>query len=372
MEATPAPQPETQKQIKKEASSLSKDGKWRSFARVPHLLQYVSSGTYYARVKIRGKVIRKALETDVFSTAKLRLIDFLKEQSEQRPRGRMPLFSEAIELYRAKVRADHSMKASSKHYRDICLAKIQSSWPEIKGLCLDEITPEACREWASKLKEDIASQYFNNVIDTLRLVFDEGNEQLVKESGEPLKNPAAELPRAKITGKILQLPEKDQFTAVIAHVRDGSSWGPKAADLLEFLAYGGMRLYTEALWVTWGDIDWKRKEIIVRGNPETHTKNWEIRRVPILPNMADLLGRMQASRVPPPQPTDKVLEVTECPVSLKRACDHLGIHRLCHHDFRHLFATRCIESGVDIPTVSRWLGHKDGGALAMKTYGRQE
>jgi hypothetical protein len=28
-----------------------------------------------------------------------------------------------------------------------------------------------------------------------------------------------------------------------------------------------------------------------------------------------------------------------------------------------------IESGVDIPTVARWLGHKDGGALAMKTYG---
>jgi len=24
-------------------------------------------------------------------------------------------------------------------------------------------------------------------------------------------------------------------------------------------------------------------------------------------------------------------------------------------DLRHLFATRCIESGVDIPTVSRWL-----------------
>jgi integrase len=38
-------------------------------------------------------------------------------------------------------------------------------------------------------------------------------------------------------------------------------------------------------------------------------------------------------------------------------------------DLRHLFATLCIESGVDIPTVSRWLGHKDGGALAMKVYG---
>ena len=32
-------------------------------------------------------------------------------------------------------------------------------------------------------------------------------------------------------------------------------------------------------------------------------------------------------------------------------------------------AHACIESGVDIPTISRWLGHKDGGVLAMKTYG---
>ena len=45
------------------------------------------------------------------------------------------------------------------------------------------------------------------------------------------------------------------------------------------------------------------------------------------------------------------------------------ILKITHHDLRHLFATRCIESGVDIPTVARWLGHKDGGALAMKTYG---
>ena len=41
---------------------------------------------------------------------------------------------------------------------------------------------------------------------------------------------------------------------------------------------------------------------------------------------------------------------------------------LSPHCFRHLFATRCIEAGVDIPTVSRWLCHTDGGALAAKTY----
>lgn len=33
-----------------------------------------------------------------------------------------------------------------------------------------------------------------------------------------------------------------------------------------------------------------------------------------------------------------------------------------------------MESYVDIPNISRWLSHKDGGALAMRVYGhlRQE
>jgi integrase len=63
------------------------------------------------------------------------------------------------------------------------------------------------------------------------------------------------------------------------------------------------------------------------------------------------------------------MQIGECKQALARACKEIGIPKLTHHDLRHLFATRCIESGVDIPTVSRWLGHKDGGALAMKTYG---
>jgi hypothetical protein len=49
---------------KKSAFRLSKDGKWRSFSRVPHLLQYFSSGAYFARIKIRGKIIRQSLEID--------------------------------------------------------------------------------------------------------------------------------------------------------------------------------------------------------------------------------------------------------------------------------------------------------------------
>jgi len=112
-------------------------------------------------------------------------------------------------------------------------------------------------------------------------------------------------------------------------------------------------------------VDWQRKGIIIRGNPETGTKNWEIRRIPIMPDMENLLKRMRADRSGACE--GKILEITECPITLRKACSDLGISKLRHHDLRHLFATRGIEGSVDIPTVSRWLGHKDGGALAMKT-----
>ena len=50
---------------------LSPDGKWRSFPKVPNLVQYVGTGTYFGRVKIDGKIFRESLNTAVFTDAKL-------------------------------------------------------------------------------------------------------------------------------------------------------------------------------------------------------------------------------------------------------------------------------------------------------------
>ena len=88
--------------------------------------------------------------------------------------------------------------------------------------------------------------------------------------------------------------------------------------------------------------------------------------MPIISDMAVLLAKLKERDH---KPTDSVCSVGECEKSLTRACKKANAVRITHHDLRHLFATRCIESGVDIPTVSRWLGHRDGGALAMRVYG---
>jgi integrase len=147
----------------------------------------------------------------------------------------------------------------------------------------------------------------------------------------------------------------------------GSRDSRNCADLVRFLAFGGFRK-GEAATIIWSDCDFERGEILVRGDPETGTKNWTIRRVPMIPDMQGLLGRLRKERQGETA-RDSVMHVRECQKAMDRAGKVVGMTRITHHDLRHLFATRCIESGVDIPTVSRWLGHKDGGALAMRVYG---
>jgi integrase len=65
----------------------------------------------------------------------------------------------------------------------------------------------------------------------------------------------------------------------------------------------------------------------------------------------------------------KLLRTNDIAKAVKRACTRLDLPPIRIHDFRHFFASAGLASGVDVPTVSRWLGHADGGALAMETYG---
>ena len=116
---------------RKREASLSADGKWRSFPKVPNLLQYVSNGNYYGRIKVGGKLIRESLGTSVWTNAKLKLVDFQKKHNEARHQVVAPLFSEAVELFKTELAADSTMKPRSKGYRLDCITKLQKTWPEL-------------------------------------------------------------------------------------------------------------------------------------------------------------------------------------------------------------------------------------------------
>jgi integrase len=177
-------------------------------------------------------------------------------------------------------------------------------------------------------------------------------------------------------GAKLQLPDRADMLRIFAEMRrvpeESDTFKPnpeqrvyletmatEMADHAELLAYSGMRKQ-EATKSTVGDDH--GDEFNIWG---TKSESAE-RTIPVNPALRAVLDRIKSRRV---GPKTKLVITAEPRTAMRRACKRLGLPMLRNHDLRHYFASVCIASGVDIPTVSRWLGHADGGALAMKTYG---
>lgn len=355
----------TQMKTALEAAKSEKDWQKTQYA---NLIRYVPSGTYYARLRVKGKLIRRSLKTDLISVAKLRLADLEKlereaaERQQETSRGKMT-FGEALAMFKAQTEASHLLKPASKKYRGEIMQAMVKSWPGVEVLDIRKIGETDCKTWALRFGNSYSASRYNSALGILKAIF-----QVGVENGSLYRNPAVGLKRARVRQKVLVLPTFEQFGKFVKELENGGGRDSRnCADLVRFLAFGGFRK-SEAANITWADCETAKGEIVVRGDPETGTKNWSIRRVPMIPEMRQLLERLKAER-PDANLGDSVMHVRECQKAMDRAAKEVEMERITHHDLRHLFATLCIESGVDIPTVSRWLGHKDGGALAMKVYG---
>jgi integrase len=345
---------------------------WESTT-VQNLIRYGPSGTYFGRFKVGGKLIRKSLETTVFSVAKQRLPDMIREHrakgasTKAFANGKMTV-SDAASVLLETIKADVSLKPRSKDYREMIIGFMRRSWSAGFEADVRKVSERDCQEWLGRFQRQYAPRVINASIGTLRDIFDEAIF-----AGARFDNPAADLSRVKVRPKRLELPSREKFLEFVEKIRTaGSGFSKDCASLVRFLAYSGVRI-GEAKNVTWADVNFTRREMHVRGDPETATKNGETRYVPMIPELEKMLTELRAER-PNEAASAPVMRVSEGQNSMTNAAEKIGMKRITHYDLRHLFATICIESGVDIPTVSRWLGHKDGGALCMKTYGhlRQE
>ena len=220
------------------------------------------------------------------------------------------------------------------------------------------ISQKDCNVWAARHGKDYSPTRFNGALGILRRIFD-----IAVEHGYRVDNPAKFVDRRRVKPKELHLPSQAQFQEMATHIEtSGAGQAKDCANLFRFLAFSGVRI-DEARHVLWADVDFEKGLLHVRV-----TKNSKARWIPLNSSLRQLLEKMRGER-PEESPDKPVMQVFECQKSIDRSAKLTGVKRITHHDLRHLFATRCIESGVDIPTVSRWLGHQDGGALCMKTYG---
>lgn len=343
--------------------TTSPDGKWETFHKNAGLMRYVPSGVFFARLKINGKRRLETLDTESKTVAIDRLA--IKRQLWRKSPAANGTMEAAMERWLAVTEAHKELCAKTKEYRARCLKKIKLSWPQLATMRADKITEDNTKAWWEGFKDTISGQYANNLVCFLG--------QIMKLAGVRQEdNPFRHLEKRALGRKPLTLPNQEQFDAICRAIETGHQKGRKSAFVVRFLAYSGCRI-SEANQVTWGDIDWQKNEIKTHcAKRQAHSKESPLRFVPMVPAMQALLkaemSKAQAAGIEL-QPTDRIYKVRRVSCAISTACQKTGVPHLCHHSFRHLFATFCIEAGIDIPTVSRWLGHSDGGTLAMRTYG---
>lgn len=349
--------------------------------RVQGLFKHASSGTYYGRIRVAGKRTWRTLKTTVLEIAKTEY-DKLKEDSSHKTELAKEVAIDehltgagAIAIRELQVAGAPRMKKRTREYWGEIIASFRKSWPDFAMTEIRKITAEQCLEWARRVRtgekpdgttsREISPTRFNNTLSLLNGLF-----EIAIEKGARRINPAAKLKRVKPRQKDLssRLPTREKFGEWIDEIRAaGGRFSADCADFVEFLAYTGLRT-GEAKWVRWKHCEFPKEELLVVGDPDEATKNSETRRIPMIPPALALLKRMRQQR-PQEGPEEFVLKVNEAQKAMDRAGTKVGMERITHHDLRHLFATVCIESNVDIPTCAKWMGHRDGGALAMKTYG---
>jgi integrase len=299
--------------------------------------------------------------------------------AEAIPQGGETTVERFINIYLARTKNDPALRPATKSRREIAVKAVLKTWRDLPLRDARRVTPTDCRQWAASalrngtgfvapkaktVRKGMSPSSFNKCVDTLRAIF-----EIAREHGMAYQNPLEGVSKARMRQKRLELPSVAQFHAIVKSVAEaGARQSKDCTDLVRFLAFSGARI-SEANAVRWRDFDAEKGRLAFAGTKSASSE----RVIPIFPSLAALLKEIRARRGNESADAP-ILRVRECKGALRSACIAAGVKPITHHDLRHLFATRCIESGVDIPTVSRWLGHADGGALAMRTYGhlRQE
>jgi integrase len=220
------------------------------------------------------------------------------------------------------------------------------------GLTLAEITPKVISQYMyQRRKEGASASTINKEYNMLSKALNLAWKQWEWCNG----NPCSRVPREKNTSYItrwLTLEEEKRLLSAAQGYLNG-----QLPDIITFALHTGMRL-GEILNLKWKDVDFSRKTITI-----LKTKNKDPRTIP----MTDTVYNMLLSKSKVVAMSGYVFATAngtrigarnlqrEWYKAIKKA----GIENFRFHDLRHTFATRLVQSGVDLYTVAKLLGHRD-------------
>jgi integrase len=238
----------------------------------------------------------------VFTTAKLRLPDKLKEM--RKPKAVVGTFADGRLQFERQTQTDHTLAELSKVYRLRCVASILKSWPELDALKVDKIQEQDVRDWAARYAELYAPQFFNNSLNVLRQIFALAGIGRDANQGYKIK-------RLGIRSKPLELPTTHEFDRLLTVIEtSGAAQAKDCADLVRFLSFTGCRV-AEMKKARWNDMDWQKNEITIHSVKRRITSGTALTRVvPMISALRQLLERLRDKQKP--QSDDRICKVSEC------------------------------------------------------------
>jgi integrase len=317
-----------------------------------NLIRYKPNGNYYVQAKLGGRRVRESLDTDNLQVARTRLANWLSlHRSNGSGAGTGATMGALLELWRAQVEADQTIVERTREYKEEVIKYVLlKTWPGFTSTKCRKVKKYDIEQW--KKKQTAASTRVNGTLTILRELFDLAEARGILRGVSPMRG-VKNLP---VRIKAFQLPTREKMEAIRASVYESSK---DAGLVFDLLAETGSRIST-AVAIQWQDIDWEHDTIFYQ---KVKWKEGGYHG----PMSAKLRGVLE--KVRPAKAHGPLVPIKLIRKPLETACKRLEIPTISHHDLRHWFVTRCIEKRIDIPTVSRWIGHVDGGALLMMTYG---
>ena len=325
------------------------------------IYQNESSGSYYALFSFRGKRIKQRLGGEHCPCTSLpeakRLLAVLKTSLERTDvLSSRKTLGMIVEEYRERM----PFSSGSRRYKNQYLDELKDFFPKetkIASLKASDLT-----KFFASYEKRLSPATLNKVITLTRGVFLHAlQDQAIPFS--PLEG--MKYRKLRAVNKRL-IPTREEFQKIVESIREQefSDTGEDSAALVEFMGLAGLG-QAECAGLKWGDINETSKVITL-----IRMKTGQEFSIPIYPQLLPVLEKLKKLRGKKIKPTDAVFKVKNPKKALEAACKRLGLPQYTARAFRRMFITRCLELGIDPQTIAEWQGHKDGGQLILRVYGR--
>ena len=312
-----------------------------------------SSGTYFARVKLRGKEIKQTLETKHLPTARRKLKDFKRDiEKLDLAAGKITL-KELTEKFEKTIQHFAPDTISNKVR---VLNRVRDTWPDGADRLIGKIKPSEAAEFLSRY-HGVAG--YNQALETIRAMFG-----MAEVDGMIARSPLAGMKQRRREKPIRLTPSLEDFRAIVSSIRAQiyADTAGESADFIEFLGLAGLG-QAEASALSWANVNLERGQLLTfRQKTKTGFA------VPIFPQLRPLLEKRMALAGGNSSPDNKVFKVLDAKKALASACERLGLPKYSSRSLRRMFITTAIERGVDVKVIAQWQGHQDGGKLILDTY----